>query len=388
MADNHYPSADTLIAEASAQSGLEDFGDPSFREGLDRFLAAIRQEADADEASTVKLIGLIRQRLVSRLEVEHWYRLHPELDAMDVGRATSITGLPRTGTTALVNILSLDEEFRCLRAWEQMRPVPPPERETEQDDPRRRAAIAGYEDIMRNRPDLAAMHLFDPDATEEDVELLGLSFHAQQLALPIFGYHRWWRDADMRPAMAYHRRVATLLQSRRPPNRWLFKAPAHNFFLEALFDAYPDTRVIVTHRDPARAIPSAISLMSALRPAAPRVSIEEFGRLHAEHFRIGAERAIDARARIGEDRFLDVHHRDFVADPFGTIECVYAFLGRDLAGATMDRMKAWHARNRSGAHGAHRYTPEQFGLTADGIRAQFRRYIERFDIRPEAGRAG
>jgi hypothetical protein len=383
MASLHDISIDALIGEAVLQTGLDDFGGNSFREGLERLLAAVQAEADMSGEAAERLLDLLRQRLVSRLEIEQYYGLHPELDTLEIGPTTSITGLPRTGTTALVNLLSLDEEFRCLRAWEQTRPVPPPSIETEQADPRRLAAVAAAEHIKRARPDLAAMHLFDPDATEEDVELLGLSFRAQQLALPIFGYHQWWRDADMRPAMAYHRRVAKLLQSQRPPNRWLFKAPSHIFFLEALFDAYPDTKVIMTHRDPARVIPSAVSLMSALRPAAPKVSLEEFARLHTEHFRIGAERMIDARRRIGEDRFLDVHHGDFVADPIATVERIYHFLGRDLRGALVDRMKDWHARNRSGAHGRHSYTAEQFGLTADGIRQAFSPYIDRFGVCPE-----
>ena len=383
MSSFRYPTPDVLIAEASAKTGLTDFGDDSFTEGLEQLIDGAAGTADIDYRSAERLIDLIRQRLVSRLEVERWYADHPEVDAVTVGPATSITGLPRTGTTALVNLMSLDEEFRCLRAWEQMRPVPPPIRADEANDPRRLAAIAQHAEMARANPALAAMHLFDPDATEEDVELLGLSFHAQQLALPIFHYHAWWRDADMRPTMAYHRRVVKLLQSRQPPDRWLFKAPSHNFFLAALVDTYPDIRVIVTHRDPAKVVPSVISLLCALRPGNARIGLEEFARLHAEHFRIGAERAIAARARIGEDRFLDVHHADFVADPFGTIERIYGFLGRELRGELVDRMRAWHAANRSGAHGTHSYTAEQFGMTQAQIRADFDFYIERFNIRTE-----
>ena len=375
-----YPSIDSLLAEVQQSTGLEDFGEDSFREGLVRLLDGLRHEAQLEAPAARRIIDQIKRRLTNRLEVEEWYRLHPETAQVKIGRPTSITGLPRTGTTALTNILSLDDSFRPLRSWEQNNPCPPPLLAEEASDPRRMAAEAEVARITAEQPEFAAMHLSDPNATEEDVEVLGMACRSQQLTLPIFGYHAWWRETDMRPAFAWHRRVIALLQSRRGPDTWLFKAPAHNFHLEAVFSAYPDMRTIITHRDPAKAIPSAISLLVALQPPGARLSPEEFGRRHAEHLRIGTERAMAARARIGEDRFLDVHHRDFVADPFGTLEKVYDFLGKELRPQVLALMQDWHAKNRSGAHGSHRYTAEQFGLSAGQLRADFAPYIERYGI--------
>lgn len=379
-----YPSLEALLDDARREVGLDDFGDAAFRPGLARLLNSLEHDVQLDPATAQRFIDQFRRRLVNRLNVEQWYRTHPETSAVSVGPPTSITGLPRTGTTALANILSLDDQFRPLRSWEQNCPCPPPILEEEQTDPRRLAAEEQVARLLREQPEFAAMHLSDPAATEEDVEVLGMSFHAQQLQLPIFDYHSWWRDADLRPAFAYHRRVIALLQSRRPPGTWLFKAPAHNFHLEAVFSAYPDMRMIVTHRDPAKAIPSAISLLSALQPKGQAFTPEEFGRAHARHLHIGVERATAARARIDEHRFFDVHHRDFVTDPFGTIERIYHFLGKELRPETRAKMASWHAANRSGAHGTHRYTAEQFGLSADGIRCDFADYMQRYSVTPES----
>ena len=375
-----FPPASALMAQATSVSGLHNFGDPDFTVGLEIFLHSLNHEAGLSQETGERLLAQIRQRLVSRLQVEQWHTMHPAAADSVVGPSLSITGLPRTGTTALTNIMSLDDQFRPLRNWEQTRPCPPPVLAEEKQDPRRMEAAATLEWIRRERPEFAAMHLSDIDATEEDVELLGLSFHAQQAALPIFGYHAWWRAVDMRPSFAFHRRVIQLLQTHRPPNTWLFKAPAHNFHLDALFFAYPDIKVVMTHRDPAKAVPSAISLLCSLQPAGQRYSPQEFGRIYAEHLRIGAERAIAARARIGEDRFLDVHHGQFVADPFGTLERIYAFLGREFRPAVRAQMEAWHTRNRSGAHGQHRYSADQFGLSAGQIRSDFDFYIKRFGV--------
>ncbi len=385
------PSAGTrktgeeLMAQAREKTGLTDFGPDSFREGLTRFLDAVDTELNVTEEKSDQIRGLALGRLVNRLEIAEYYRTHPELASLPIDGPLSITGLPRTGTTALCNILSLDDDFRSLRVWEQPKACPPPTLETEADDPRRLAAVQQYAYITQTQPELAAMHLWDADATEEDVELLGTDFHAQQLGLPIFGYHAWWRDTDMRPTFAYHRRVLQLLQSKRPPNRWLLKAPAHSFHLDAIVDAYPDARFVMTHRDPAKAVPSAISLVSALMPpgSLDEAAMAHFGQKHAEHLRIGVERAVEARKRVGEDRFLDIHHRDFIKDTFGTLDRIYAFLGIELRPHIRETMKQWHAANRTGAHGSHKYTAEQFGLSEAQLRSDFDFYIKRFDIQIE-----
>jgi hypothetical protein len=378
-----FPDPQTLMDEARRQARLCDFGPGEFRPNLERLLDDVAREGLLTEAGAANFLALIRRRLVNRLEIEAWYKAHPELESQTVGPVASVTGLPRTGTTALINVLSLDDQFRPLRTWEQDRPCPPPVLGEEQEDPRRLAAVAHAERMKRERPDMAAMHLFDPDATEEDVEVLGLSFQAQQYAMPIFSYHAWWREADLREAFAYHKRVLRLLQSRRPPNRWLIKAPAHCFHLDALLSAYPDTKIIMTHRDPAKVVPSALSMVSAVQASSGKVELDQIGRHGAEHFRIGIERAMAARERLGEERFLDLHHRDFIADPMGSLERVYAFLGLDLTRATRAKMEAWHTRNRQGAHGEHRYTPEQFGLDGAQLRKDFAAYIERFKVRLE-----
>jgi hypothetical protein len=92
------------------------------------------------------------------------------------------------------------------------------------------------------------------------------------------------------------------------------------------------------------------------------------------------ERAVEERARIGEERFLDVHHGELVADPQGTIRRIYEWLGLELTPDTARTIFDWQDRNRMGAHGTHRYTPETYGLTADRIRSEYRSYIEHFDV--------
>jgi hypothetical protein len=373
-----YPSAEELLDGAAADAGHDDFGPGDFRDGLRVLLDDLAGGSDLGQPAATSVVDDLRRRLGNRLEVERWYREHPEIDDLPVRGPVDINGLPRTGTTALANMLSLDPGFRCLRQWEQLRPCPPPQLGAERVDPRRAAA----EETIATLPDsLKAMHLFEVDATSEDTEVLGMAFHAQQATLPVFGYQAWWRATDMTAAYAYHRRVLKLLQSRRPPDHWLLKAPHHNFHLEAFVAAYPDARFVMTHRDPAKAVPSWVSIVAAILPEADgERDLQRLGRALAEHLRVGVDQAIAARSRLGDDRFLDVHHHELVSDPMGVVRRVYEFLDLELRRPVEQSIAGWQAANRSGSHGTHRYTAGQFGLSTAQLHDDFDGYIRHFDV--------
>jgi hypothetical protein len=375
---SRYPSPDQLIEEATGIAGLSDFGPGDFREGLTVLLDSLERDGDLSPQSDGAVVGEFRRRLVNRLEVEAWYVTHPEVDNVAVGGPVDINGLPRTGTTALADMLSLDPQFRCLRGWEQMKPCPPTTLDTEADDPRRLEFAKVREGFS---PEHGTMHIFEMDATTEDTEVLGMAFHGQQMMLPVSSYRDWWREADLTVTYHYHRRVVKLLGSRRPPTLWLFKAPHHKFHLEALVSAYPDIRFIMTHRDPAKVVPSYTSLVSTiLPPAEGQRDMRALGREICDHLRIGMEHAVAARGRIGESRFLDVHHRDLVADPKRVLRQTYEWLGLELCAAVEQEMLDWQEANQMGAGGAHSYTAEQYGLSTAQIRSDYDFYIRHFDV--------
>jgi hypothetical protein len=347
-------------------------------------LESLAQDARLSPSTDEEVVGVLRRRLANRLRIEAWYKDHPEIEELPVYGPVDVIGLPRTGTTALGSMLSLDPQLRSLRMWEQREPCPPPTLEGEAEDPRR-LAYARENDALP--AEAKAMHTYELDASVEDSDILGMGFHGQQYTLPVYGYHAWWREADSTDAFAYHRRAVKLLQSQRPPYLWLFKAPHHKFHLEAVLSAYPDARFIMTHRDPAKAVPSYASFVSHIFPAsAGELDLTRLGPEVSEHLRIGMENAIAARGRIGEDRFLDVHHVELIRDPPGTIRRVYEFLGLHLDYKTELTIKEWQTTNRSGAHGTHQYDPADFGLSAEQVRSDYDFYIEHFGVEVEGKR--
>lgn len=79
-------------------------------------------------------------------------------------------------------------------------------------------------------------------------------------------------------------------------------------------------------------------------------------------------------------------------DPIGTAKKIYAHFEMDLPYALLvleillrfhrenevASMQKWLTDNPQGKHGRRPYTPEMYGLTANGIRKEFREYIEVF----------
>ena len=242
MTANRYPSGDVLLAEAMDATRPAP---TSARATSARASTCCSRASSAtpisSPATDTGVIGDLRRRLVNRLEVEAWYRDHPEID----GARGARTGRhQRTAAHRHHRARQHDVARSAVplptRLGADRKPCPPPTTEDEANDPRRLQLAQENEELS---PELHAMHLYDVDATMEDTELLGMAFHGQQYTLPVYGYHAWWRDdRPDRRRYEYHRRVVKLLQSRRPPDLWLFKAPHHNFHLEAIVVGLSRTR--------------------------------------------------------------------------------------------------------------------------------------------------
>lgn len=380
LSPDQWPSAQALMDAARELSGLDDFGSTDFVEALDQLLHSLRSESAIEGPPRTNVLTLLLRRLENRLAVEQWHAAHPEAAQAEVRGPIAITGLPRTGTTALGNLLSLDRQFRPLRTWEQASPVPPPVLAEEMNDPRRMTMLSRLTAMISNDPREMEMHLYDIDATEEDHDVLGLAFAAQHNTWPVPGYRQWWRGADLRGAYAYHRRVLQMLQSSRPPNLWMLKAPHYKFHMEMIAEVYPDVQFVFTHRDPVKSIPSYFSFFMNYLPVGTveRFGKEKLARDMYRHLLEGMHIAVANRERLGEQRFVDVSQRGLNKETIGTLERLYDGLGQPFTGTFADDVKRWQAANHSGAHGSHAYTAQEYGFSEEEIRADFAFYTERF----------
>ncbi len=374
--------ADELEDGARTATGLDDFGSPYYREGLERIVDALNQEADLNEIGRVIQHATISNALIQRLKVEDAYRQHPEIDDQAVGGPVFVIGLPRTGTTALSQLVAADPQFRSLRMWESQAPTPPPEAATEHNDPRIAQAEAGLKMLDEMFPLMKTLYNSEATAPTECQDLMGMSFRTFHFdgAVRAPGYLAWLMGCDMRETYVFHRRVLRLLQWHCPPVLWHLKTPVHMFALDALVEAYPDAKFLWSHRDPAKVMGSVCSLIRYVRSwSSDRDDARELGAEQVDSWVEGVRRAMDFRRRMGDDRFADVSFADLQTDPIGTLQTSYATLGLTFTDPTLAAVTRWAADHRPGSRGAHDYDLADYGLTPEGVRERFADYLAAYD---------
>jgi sulfotransferase family protein len=375
-------AAADLVAAATEQTGLEDFGGDEFRLGLEILTGSLATEADLTDLG-VEILGLrLRMLLTNRLHIEDAYRQHPAIADQVVEGPLVIIGLPRTGTTALSQLVSADPQIRSLRLWESSNPVPPPESATQDTDPRIEDTAQGLEAMYTAFPKMKSMYFQTATGATECQDLLGMTFrtaHFDGMA-HVPRYTDWVENCDMAPAYRYHRRVLQLLQWRCPPRLWHLKTPVHMLALGQLLDAYPDAKFLWTHRDPAAVLGSVCSLIAYTRSWVSDRVDADLGQRQIELWAEALRRAMAFRRDAGEERFADIRFGDLNADPVGTVERAYDRLGLTLGGEGSRRMAAWAAEHPPGAHGVHAYSLEEFDVDRNDVRERFSFYLEHFDI--------
>ncbi|HEX3840108.1 MAG TPA: sulfotransferase [Acidimicrobiales bacterium] len=369
--------------DARAHSGLDDTGGDHYREGLERLVAAMNDEGDLTELGDVMQHARLTALLGARLRVEETYRLYPEIDDQEIDGPVFVIGLPRTGTTALSQLVAADPQFRSLRLWESGSPVPPPETATEHTDPRI-AVTEGNLALMNEAfPLMQTMHHTEATTASECQDLMGMSFrtvHFDGFAR-VPSYLEWVIDTDMEPTYRYHRRVLRLLQWHCPPTLWHLKTPVHMFALDALVEAYPNARFLWSHRDPVRVLGSVCSLIHYTRSwSSDRDDSVELGAEQLDRWWIAVERAMDFRERMGDDRFADVSFSELQTDPLDALEKGLARIGLPFDDRSRASVEEWAGTHEPGSHGEHSYQLSDFGLVPDQIRERFAPYYAAFDI--------
>jgi Sulfotransferase family len=370
-------TAADLHAAATAITGLTDFGAACYRDGLEVLLDSYAADARLTPPGNRVKRAFLRGALVARLLSEAAWKRYPEYAATAIERPIFVTGLPRTGTTALHRLLTADPAHQGLQVWLAEAPQPRPPRETWPSDPVYQAIQANYEKHHIEHPEFMGLHYIAADHVEECWQLLRQSMRSvsYECLAHLPAYSSWLRTQNWTPAYRRHRRNLQLI-GLKDDRRWVLKNPSHLFALDALLEVYPDALVIQTHRAPRTAIASVCSLAAhASAGWSTAFRGEVIGRDQLELWASGLERFMAGRARRDPAQFCDVDHDAFVADPGGTIESIYAYFGLPLSAAARDAMRGLHERAAAaGARPAHRYALADFGLTAEQVDERFAGY--------------
>jgi len=380
--------ADALLRAAEVDTGQSDYGDDSLpvRFGLAVSLLA---GAGMNEGGQRAAASVCHSLLTSRLRFFEDFKRHP-IAHEPIERPIFATGEPRSGTTLAHALLSVDPCARALRFWEVMYPSPPPGL-AGADDPRRTRADEDWREILRMIPKWLISHPYNDmlgDGLPECERTWAFDFRALTPTA-------WWRvplapdtttlPSDSRAQYRLHKMMLQQFQFGRPARYWVLKG-FHAQRLQALFEAYPDARIIWTHRDPVPVIASRIVLIGEIiEGIVGRVD----WKAQALQQLTGARASFNATLRnpfMNDPRVHHVRYTDFVVDPVGTIRSFYERYGVPFTSDTEAAMMGYLANNKSDRYGRFDYSLNVIGEDIDTLNAEFAPYRERFGLEIEKRR--
>lgn len=381
---------DQMLAEAVAHAGVDDLGrTDGFDERLHAHVAAIEADTGLRQLSRNTLRSRIVRLLRNRLSLTDLLKRYPEITAIPIEKPIIVVGMPRSGTTHLVNLLAEDRRRRALPYWESQEPIPARGEGPGLFgvDPRYARARSEHDALMASSPLVAAMHDRFPEAIEEEVELLDLDFAGYVLE-----WHARvpdWRDAylalDQTVHYAYLKTVLQALTFLRGPRTWVLKSPQHAEQLPALTATFPDATFAFTHRDPVAVIQSAITMMAyADRLRRTAIDPEWLVTYWSDRVHRLLSACVRDRDLVPADRGVDISFHQLNGNEITVLESLYDKAGVELTPGVRKRFARYLDDNPRGKHGNIRYDLQgHFGVAPEDLRSRFGFYFDRFDVRPE-----
>jgi hypothetical protein len=380
---------DAVLAAAQERTGLSDFGPEDFRARLALQLEEVDQDGERTGLGRLTVWNDTVRALANRLLVHDLWKRHPEIAEVEIRAPIIVVGLPRSGTTHLVNLIAADSRLRSLPLWEAQEPVPSPRDGKREDglDPRYVRSARAWAGMQATAPLVAAMHPMSPDHIHEEIELQlpDVASYNQEWVVRAPRWRDHYLAHDQTPHYAYMKTVLQILQWTRPRERWVLKSPQHLEQLGPLLATFPDATVVVTHRDPVAVIQSTITMLTYGARTSYRTPRPEWYRDYwSDRIRRLLEASVRDRELLPAARTVDVLFHEFMADERGTLARIYEAAGLPLTAAARAEHEAYLRAHPRGKEGQVVYDLRRdFDVEPAALRAPFGFYLERFPVRVE-----
>lgn len=380
---------EAILDQARQETGLSSFGDEEFRERMGVWLQAVGEDAELGAIGRVGAHRDILRYAKNRLRFEDLIAKHPEILDEEIEQPIIIAGLPRSGTTHLLNLIAADTRLRSLRYWESVEPMPIPGEAPGADgvDPRLARCRENYAQQDMIMPLLKNMHDMAPEHVHEEIELQCIDFSSYELEW-IATVPRWrdyYLSHDQRPSYDYMKNVLKALQWLRGPKRWILKSPQHMEQLGPLIDTFPGATVAITHRDPVSVIASAVTMLCyGDRMRRTRVDPPAVAAYWIDRIEKLLRACVRDRELIPAERSVDVLFHKFMLDDIATVNQIYDLAGLEMTERARGELQAYMDENPRGKHGRIVYDLKaDFGLERDALRERFQFYFDRFSVQVE-----
>ena len=375
-------NANEILDQAKSETGLSDLGEPLFFEGLNKLIDSINNEANLNEigiqAQPIRIQGL----LSNRLRFEEDLKKFPEILDQEIIAPIVIVGLPRTGSTMTHRLLASDPNHTAMLWWEGRYPALLPGEKRGDIETRMELGKAEVDAVVAASPEALDIHPWDYKGADEEILLLEHNFLSTVpesfMALP--SYSEWIEEQDHTLAYEDLKKFIQYLQWQNPgreKKRWVLKSPHHLGFIDKMISVFPDAKIIQTHRDPIKTVPSFCSMCANLfEPLTTNFDKVFIGK----HWSNKLTRALNHCMNISEqhpDNFLDLEFLNMIKDPIDEMKKIYEFIGEPFGEKTEVAMEAWREENKH-EMGAHKYSLEEYDLTESQINDNFAKYQQKY----------
>lgn len=380
----------TILGAAMQETGLSDFGPEDFNERLGVWLQALNEDRGLNDFGRASNAQSLIRFAANRLRIEDLLKRQPEIFDVQIDRPMIIAGLPRSGTTHLVNILAQHPGLRSMELWETNEPVPQDNERNWQSDesnPRYVRSNEIWDVMIRVLPHWSAMHEWAPGHVHEECELQSFDFSSYMLDwfARVPRWQHYYYEHDQTPHYLYAKKVVQIMTWFKGPNRWVMKSPPNMENLPAVFAAYPDATVALTHRDPVAVLQSAITMMAYIdrlrRNEADLPGLAEYWIARIERL---LRKCIEDRSRIPQDRVIDIMFHEYMGDQLGVVRKVCESADLPVTPEAGAGFSAYLAENTRHRLGKVRYDlAGQFGVDIAALRKRFAFYYEAFPVKVE-----
>ena len=382
MADYCPLTVEGLHEQASAQTGLTDFGAQDYRERMAVLLQAFDELPHFTKFGRTYAFSLMLTFLNGRLRVIDHLKRHPEVFDVEVDAPLVIAGLPRTGTTHLHSLLAADPALRSLPYWEAQEPLPPPGEEGTVD-PRRQRTGDALNISSTLMPYFQLMHEMTIDHIHEDIGLMVQDF-ASGFFTTLTHLPRWsdyLRDHDQTPGYQFLRMMLQVLahQDGGVPRRWVLKSPQHLEQFVPIMNVFPDATMIITHRDPVDVSVSMATMMTyTMRMSVDVVDVQTVASYWIGRIDEMLSACLRDHDKLPAERTIDVRFDEFMADDLAMVQRVWDVAGYSPDARSRRAVADYLAGHTRGRLGSVDYRPADLGLDREELRARFSPYVERF----------
>ena len=381
----------SLIATAKTNTGLDDFGDDDWYEPFQILTKSFDSDSELNLMGRLMTRSDILNALQSRLQVEDTFKRHPEINDEEITRPLYIIGQGRSGTSMLLNLLAEDPDNGTTQQWEAMFPCPPPEKETYCTDPRIKKAEGLIQMVNHVVPELESMHEFAARVPTELVNLHCLAFRSPwwlQFGGQSQAYGEYLQKQDMRPVYQYQKRLLKLLQWKNPRKHWVVKSALCINHIPELLETYPDIGFVWPHRDPVKALSSAVNITGTLfwsRSDNPFNGNEFDAVTNANLSAMALSAPIDLleSGALPKERLCNLFYSNLIADPIAEAARIYEYFGLEFTDRARAALQKYMDDNPRSSRPAHKYN---MGHDAEQLKVErkaYQRYQDYFDVPSE-----